>query len=210
MAQQALYNKARTAAFGVVLGIMGAFSVAGMAEAATCAPGGVTLDTGGDYVDCAGPLAGNDTGGGSTFLADLNDGNIFAGYGSINLIADWSLFGKSDEDIFVEADEGAIEGDWSASGFTSNTLIVTLKSGPEFTAYLFENVTGPDIGGTFETLLAGLVNNQGRSQALSHLSIFSAEREGGDNNNEVPLPAAGWMLLAGLGGLAAARRRRKS
>ncbi|AXI47009.1 hypothetical protein C1J03_13855 [Sulfitobacter sp. SK012] len=28
--------------------------------------------------------------------------------------------------------------------------------------------------------------------------------------NEVPLPAAGWMLMAGLGGLAAARRRRRA
>lgn len=29
-----------------------------------------------------------------------------------------------------------------------------------------------------------------------------------DDTSEVPLPAAGWMLLAGLGGLAAARRRK--
>jgi hypothetical protein len=28
--------------------------------------------------------------------------------------------------------------------------------------------------------------------------------------NVVPLPAAGWMLLAGLGGIAAMKRRRKA
>ena len=49
----------------------------------------------------------------------------------------------------------------------------------------------------------------------SGLSCFRANNwtgwdESNRDTNVVPLPAAGWMLLAGLGGLAAASRRRKS
>ena len=39
---------------------------------------------------------------------------------------------------------------------------------------------------------------------------FSASLSNYGKLNIVPLPAAGWMLLAGVGGLAAAKRRRKS
>ncbi len=42
---------------------------------------------------------------------------------------------------------------------------------------------------------------------LSHISLYGS----GVNNSmpSVPLPAAGWMLLAGLGGLVAAKRRKR-
>lgn len=42
--------------------------------------------------------------------------------------------------------------------------------------------------------------------SISHVSFYDT----GDDTPPIPLPAAGWMLLAGVGGLAAMRRRRKS
>lgn len=41
--------------------------------------------------------------------------------------------------------------------------------------------------------------------ALSNITFFDSS-----GVSEVPLPAAGWMLIAGVGGLAAMRRRRKA
>ncbi|MFN7225300.1 MAG: VPLPA-CTERM sorting domain-containing protein, partial [Paracoccaceae bacterium] len=52
--------------------------------------------------------------------------------------------------------------------------------------------------------------------AITPTFIFAFKGVGGTiivpppNPNPVPLPAAGWMLLAGLGALAASRRRRKA
>ena len=40
-------------------------------------------------------------------------------------------------------------------------------------------------------------------KGISHISLY-----GSGEMSPIPLPAAGWMLLAGLGGLAAARRRK--
>jgi hypothetical protein len=41
---------------------------------------------------------------------------------------------------------------------------------------------------------------------ISHISVFTA----GDQPGVVPLPAAGWLLLAGVGGLAAMRRKKSA
>lgn len=58
---------------------------------------------------------------------------------------------------------------------------------------------------------------QSRQHCFSAFKITSVTVEWGDQSDEspdqpgvVPLPAAGWMLLAGLGGIAAIRRRRKA
>ncbi|WP_299782700.1 VPLPA-CTERM sorting domain-containing protein [uncultured Roseobacter sp.] len=48
--------------------------------------------------------------------------------------------------------------------------------------------------------------NSGAGNAFSHINAWYM----GDPVSPVPLPAAGWMLIAGLGGLGAMRRFRKS
>ena len=75
-------------------------------------------------------------------------------------------------------------------GFLAATL--TNQTGEEAAAALrFQQVNGDNIVGA--------------SDKLTRPFVFR------DNEiNEVPLPAAGWMLLAGIGGLAAARRRKKA
>ena len=210
MAQTTFTKFTQQAVFGAAMGIAGTFAFAGTADASTCVPEAVSVN--GNIADsCNGPIDGNDTGGSSTFLDDLGNGDIFAGYGNTELLSDWELFGKSDDgNMSVTAEEGAISGTFEAFGVT-DTLVVTLKVADSFSAFLFTMVDGPNITGTFDNFLAGLLNNNGNTQTLSHLSIFSAEALDGDPGpSPVPLPAAGWMLLAGIGGLTVARRRRKS
>ncbi|SDF16515.1 VPLPA-CTERM sorting domain-containing protein [Limimaricola pyoseonensis] len=48
---------------------------------------------------------------------------------------------------------------------------------------------------------AGLINNGGNRPAISHVSFYGAPAP-------IPLPAAGWLLLAGLAGMAGLRRAR--
>lgn len=47
-------------------------------------------------------------------------------------------------------------------------------------------------------------------QALSHVNIYAQVGRVPPPPPPVPLPAAGWLMIAGLGGLAALRRRRKA
>jgi hypothetical protein len=175
------------------------------ASAATCESGGVTVDDFAPATAFTCNISGNDTGGMSTFLADLSAGTIFSGYGSGDIMETWSLLGKSDAlGDGVDAQNGLGDGVWSASG-VGEYIVVTLKAGPEFSAYLFSGLTDSDISGTFDTFLAGLGNGTDTDgRALSHMSVFTA---GEIVVSEVPLPAAGLMLLTALGGAAAMRRR---
>ena len=57
--------------------------------------------------------------------------------------------------------------------------------------------------GTFST--EGLLNNGEETPGISNVTFFDT---GLPDMPTIPVPAAGWMLIAGLGGLAAARRRK--
>jgi len=120
---------------------------------------------------------------------------------------------------FLVKEEGGIEGndyvglEVTSIGATSGTweftksevgsdFLIVLKaaSKPGYAAWLFDGAAAASTSGTFSVAWGN---------ALSHLSIYKKDDGGGGNPPPIPLPAAGWMLMAGLGGLAAMRRRKK-
>ncbi|MBT8460370.1 MAG: VPLPA-CTERM sorting domain-containing protein, partial [Boseongicola sp.] len=69
---------------------------------------------------------------------------------------------------------------------------------------------GGEAPGTYS--LASLFKNDAEINDLSHISVYGYNCEGDgcdDPGTVIPLPAAGWLLLGGLGGLAALRRRKE-
>lgn len=191
---------ASTTAFALTM-LLGAQS----ALASTFNPNSVTCSTS-NFVtstDCGGPFSGNDNDSGS--LSDDLD-NIFSTSG-------WTLLEKVNDDrgtsgfltvtVLTEDDDGnGLTGGWewtSEDGWGSMTKVMAvLKGGPSFSAYLIDL---SETSGTWDT--TGIVNgNGGASPGLSHLTLYSAP-------DVVPLPAAGWLLLIGIGGLGVASRRRQ-
>jgi hypothetical protein len=191
-----------------------AFAFAGGASSAVCQAGGVTL-TEVDNV-AFGPVAPGTCFGAET--GNLNPADVLAalqnndwGFG----VYDWSYLGKDETGSTtgpVQADVNSSIGDWYAnfgSGNIVSVFTVLVKAGNAYSAYLFDisPSTGTEFAGGFNTQLAGLVNNKGTGQGLSHLEVAGVFT---GTTPVVPLPAAGWLLLAGVGGLAAMARRRKA
>ncbi|MEZ5893714.1 MAG: VPLPA-CTERM sorting domain-containing protein [Parvularculaceae bacterium] len=80
---------------------------------------------------------------------------------------------------------------------------VALKSSTKFALFYWDM---DPLVGMFQWDLAGLITNQkGETQGLSHITFY-----GGDYTppSDVPLPAAAWLMLAGLGGLRFAGRKK--
>ena len=193
-----------------------------------CDLGDVTMD-GASAEQCFGKTTNSN----NDNLADFNNDEFVAeepidspGMGLFGY-QDWAFLAK-DEDtgptgsISLDVDDGEGGSAWSANAgdWTSGDLslfdhvVVVVKTSNSWAAYLFTGDAIADFG-TWTTA-AFPTNNEG-SRALSHLSLYGGCSDpdgcdgGGDNpNGEIPLPAAGWMLLAGVGGLAAMRRRKKA
>jgi hypothetical protein len=194
----------------VVAAVLGLGAAPGMAS--TCSPANVTSASA-----CAGEISGNDkdtTGGNGTVNVNtFNDPlpTLYTGYvpafGEIGLFGQttWNEVGRVDrpgtEDgtLNLTYDAGNKSGGWSIdgnwAGITSAMLVIKGSNG--FIAYLLDLTS---TSGTWSTV--GLVNNGGNRPAISHGSLYTVAA--------VPVPAAGFMLLAGIGGLAALRRRRKA
>lgn len=179
------------------------------ASAATCQLSDVTVTmVNGSAVSstilatsCDGEYPGNDTGAADSLVSRLNAG-LFAGYSS-----DWSLFGKSDDaGSGVVANNGATSGTWSVNFAPDaySVFAIALKASNGYTTYLFDlgSTAASSAGGAWANLV--ITNPNGKPQELSHLTVAVRETQ----PPAVPLPAAGWMLLAGLAGLGLAKRRK--
>lgn len=105
------------------------------------------------------------------------------------------LFGYQDWTTFESEPNfgGGPTGSFTVGSNNYGMVAILLKSANTFAAYIFENGFEGDVD--YFT-----ANDRG----LSNYVVA------GRDVSAVPLPAAGWMLLAGVGGFAAMRRRKKS
>jgi hypothetical protein len=171
--------------------------------------------------DCIGAFfRENDSGG---FLDAIGSDGAF-GYNPWEYVNKVDNPALTDGVLEVAYNSGGLTGSWSAnlSEYGSSfEFIAVLKAGNAFAAYLLgRDFTGNVISsGTWDTVALNTTNAQGDviNHALSHFSLYKYECTdndltcgGGGTSGPppVPLPAAGWMLIAGLGGLAAMKRRK--
>jgi hypothetical protein len=99
-------------------------------------------------------------------------------------------------DLSVSYDQGNTSGSWTWTGAEAIEIVV-YKAANEYVVHyhqpgLFTNM--------WDTDLLGIHNNQGRPQAISHISAYTV------SVSSVPLPAGGLLLLTALGGLALRRK----
>lgn len=184
--------------------------VAGSASAATCSDyvaTGVTVNTG-CYVGEDGiGGSGNDN---AALLNSVMPSGLFGLTGWEFIARDNDLDGTDSGNMAAFTVTGSL-----TSGFltlaaslydTYSSIAVVLKSGgglnPEFwVAYkIAADTTKVDYQSIF-------LNKKLEVGEISHISVYGVP---GDTPSPVPLPAAGWLMIAGLGGLAALRRRKRA
>lgn len=138
-------------------------------------------------------------------------GSWMKGTGSTGIFGhnDWEFLAKDEKADGVAVDglsftlgdatKSGMDGTWSYDGPLYDEMVLVLKQGSTFAAYLFEDAKDI-VSGEWQTTSAfGLTAGD-----LSHMSVYGRMID----VSRVPVPAAGFLLLAGLGGLAAMRRRK--
>ena len=149
----------------------------------------------------------------ASFLADGNDAGAFLDQTIAHIQAefgyDMSFVGKTDDLGFgpFANDSSASVGYLALDSPTDGPLVLTLKAGPRYAAFLFVE---PDIVGfQFNTEEAGLTNPQGKGQGLSHASLFVGDTPPPRPPTTVPEPSS-FLLLGGLlGSVVLGRVRRR-
>ena len=182
-----------------IAAILGAVFLATSASAATCVVNSVSFTLGGAAgAQC---MAGNDLGRNGIAEQDLD----FFG------LTNWIVGVSTDP----TAGDGSIEangtgfssssGTWSITSYPSlSPLMIVLKSGQKFGAFLLDDMASA-LSGTWSISYEWCGKNKCKTigKNLSHASVYYSPVP-----SAVPVPAAGLMLLAGLGGLVALRRKR--
>ncbi len=164
--------------------------LAGGAQAATCTFGSDPSTS--DVVSSTACIGANDHPSGLLAASDI---------ANLGGFSDWSLVGKSDASetspYFAIVDFGATSGTWKIPNpDAGKTYALSLKAGNSFAAYVLSGFSG-------DWTTNALTNSKGEPQDLSNAVLFSR------GVSAIPLPAAGWLMIAGLGGLAAVGRRRR-
>lgn len=124
-------------------------------------------------------------------------------------ITDWEFEGKIgvNDGGFDLSNAGDADGnsgsfDLSGLGLTGQIMLIFKSgNGTGLVGYLLEELAGewesPFLNPPFSF-------NGGNPKSVSHISVYTS------GVAAVPLPAAGWLLLAGLGGLGLVARRRRA
>lgn len=120
-------------------------------------------------------------------------------------ITDWTLADRSDDgqgDGKIDLTIGFTNGDlgtWSVDGWKGyGKVFLTLRAANSFAAFLIDPATK---SGSWTTTRAFPVPDND----LKRISVYYSPA----SLAPIPLPAAGWMLLGGIGAIGMAARRRK-
>ncbi|ETX16714.1 hypothetical protein OCH239_01145 [Roseivivax halodurans JCM 10272] len=169
---------------GGVLGLSAAFcgSLAGAATVNSCATG--------SGLAC---LVDKDQFGSGNSGNDKEESVELALAAALSLASiDLKLLGKSDAG-YGPAVSGT-SGSWTTP---SAVAYFTVKSANSYVIYAANNA----LTGSWSTM--GINNKKGEQRDVSHISYWSTS-----DVSPVPVPAAGFLLIGALGGLAALRRRK--
>ncbi|ARE42052.1 hypothetical protein RGUI_3911 [Rhodovulum sp. P5] len=131
-------------------------------------------------------LAKCDQGGGSGTCIAWEDAPEAQGGAEGDYSAAFSVVYSGNQSFGWSFDSSLVTG-------ASNVLLPTIIAVKAANKYQIFEITGGDVSGTID--ISGYQRND-----ISHVSFY--------NIAAVPLPAAGWMLIGGLGGLAAMQRRK--
>jgi hypothetical protein len=162
--------------------------------------------------DCFGVVDGNITGGGKFAGAPVLNGMDW-GTGWTYLDSPGASTVNFMDVTFVTEVTAGSSGTWTLTGEDivagalpiAIDLVVGLKAGNEYALWGFDNVLfNGATGGTFSI---AFTNNGGNHPALSHMILFAREA-GGGSITAVPEADTWAMLLAGLGLVGFAVRRR--
>lgn len=204
-----IFEKTRLGGVLVAAGLACAALLAAPAQAATCNTSNLTTSTA-----CVAAIPGGP--GGNVTVTQMNGFNAGGGVFGVNA---WQDLGKIDttnaSGVFASAhftlttNAGNGSGTWSLNPglifAPGASYAFALKGGQSNVAYLLDTSA---LSGTWTNL--DLFTPNGRNNAgLSNITLYGTAAPA-PAPAPVPLPAAAWLLVAGMAGLGAVARKRRT